>query len=69
MIEAKILFLMFVWPVGQAEDRPRWTTEAFVTIESCEEAAMIWKDKSVAEYGSETRVEYYCFHADDRMSK
>ncbi|MEH6702424.1 hypothetical protein [Parasphingorhabdus sp.] len=69
IIEAKILLLMLVWPAGQAEEKPLWMNDVYATVEGCEEGA--WERKAMidTEYGSDARVVYYCFDADDRMDK
>ncbi|WP_417593814.1 hypothetical protein [Parasphingorhabdus sp.] len=69
VIEAKILLLMFVWPAGQADNTPLWTNDVYSTFESCEEAASERKAMVETEYGSDARIVYYCFDADDRMDK
>ncbi len=69
IIEAKILLLMFVWPAGQAEDKPLWTNDVYATVESCEEDASERKAMVEVEYGPDARVVYYCFDVDDRMDK
>ena len=69
IIEAKILLLMFVWPAGQTDARPLWTNDVYSTFESWEESASERKTMVEREYGSDARIVYYCFDADDRMDK
>ncbi len=69
MIDAKIFLLIFVWPEGQSEDNPRWMSDAYLTVESCEESALRLKTTIATEYGSDARLEHFCFHADDRLNK
>jgi len=69
VIEAKIFFLMFVWPPGQADEKPLWLNEFYESIENCEENAVKLKAKFVMEYGSDARIKYQCFFADDRLVK
>ncbi|ASK88010.1 hypothetical protein [Sphingorhabdus sp. SMR4y] len=67
MIEAKIVLLMFIWPAGQTDDRPLWISDAYLTVESCEEDAAIRKARVIAKYGADSRTEYFCIHRDDRL--
>ncbi|WP_373490140.1 hypothetical protein [Parasphingorhabdus sp.] len=69
MIEAKIFLFLFVWPAGQAEDKPLWSSDAYLTIESCEESAVKLKAEIAAEYATYVRTEHHCVHADDRVGK
>jgi len=69
MIEAKIVLMMFIWPAGQAEEKPLWTSDAYLTVESCEEDAVMRKAKIIAEYGTDSRTEHHCIHLDDRLCK
>ena len=69
MIEAKIFLLIFVWPVGQVEDRALWTSDAFLTFASCEEGAGELIAKLALEYGSDSRIEHHCVHATDRIDQ
>lgn len=69
MIEAKIALLIFIWPAGQADDKPLWTSDAYLSVESCEEDAVVLKAKIAGKYGSGVRMEHRCFHLDDRLDK
>ncbi|ATW05138.1 hypothetical protein [Sphingorhabdus sp. YGSMI21] len=67
MIEAKIILMIFIWPAGQGADTPRWTSDAYLTVESCEEDAVVLKTRITAKYGPATRMEHHCMHLDDRV--
>ncbi|MEH6789477.1 hypothetical protein [Parasphingorhabdus sp.] len=68
MIEAKIFLLMLVWPTGQSDARPLWATDAYLTVEDCEQAAVQRKAQAVMAHGAAARASHYCVHADDRMN-
>ncbi|MEH6662532.1 MAG: hypothetical protein V7679_12855 [Parasphingorhabdus sp.] len=67
MIEAKIVLMMSIWPAGQMDDKPLWTNEIYLTVESCEKDAMVLKAKIAAKYGAATRTEHQCISVDDRV--
>lgn len=67
MIEAKIILLMLIWPAGQTDASPLWISNAYLAVESCEEDAVMRKAEIMAEYGGDSRTEYYCVHRDDRL--
>jgi len=67
VIEAKIVLMMFIWPAGQMDDKPLWANEIYLTVESCEEDAVVLKAKIAAKYGLATRMEHHCIHLDDRI--
>ena len=69
VIEAKILLLMLVWPAGQAENAPLWMNDVYSTFENCEDGASEREAMVKMKYGSDARMVYYCFDADDRMDK
>jgi hypothetical protein len=69
LIEAKIVLLMFIWTTGQGDDKPLWTSDAHLTVESCEENAVMLKAKIIAEHGTDSRMEHHCVHLDDRFGK
>lgn len=66
MIEAKFLLFLFFWTDSAAiEAQPKWTSDAFITFESCEAEAAALSEVLRDAHGDDIRIEYQCVHRDN----
>ena len=63
----KFVLMMFIWPAGQAEDKPLWTNSAYLTAAECEAGAEEIEDTTEEDYGADVRIAHYCISIDDRL--
>jgi len=69
IFETKILLLMFIWPVGQADNDPLWTAGQYLTVEECETKAQELKALMLNDHGSDSRITYQCFSNENLIIK
>jgi len=69
MEQLKIILFLLVWPEGQPQNDPLWTTEPFLTIVECETRSAEMVATAKSKYGAETRTQSQCFSIDNRMKE
>ena len=66
MIEAKFLLFLFFWTDPAAtETQPKWTSDAFISFESCEAEAAVLREMLRDKHGENVRIEYQCVHREN----
>jgi len=69
VFETKIFLLLFIWPIGQADNDPLWTIGQYMTVEECQSQVLELKSKMLTEHGSDARIEHQCFSAENLILK
>ena len=69
MEQLKIILFLLVWPEGQPQNDPLWTTEPFLTIVECETRALELIAAAKTKYGTGARTQSQCFSIDNRMKE
>ncbi|WP_164114367.1 hypothetical protein [Sphingorhabdus sp. Alg239-R122] len=65
----KIFLILTFWPAGTPEEAPKWTSDAFLTVEACQAAAAEQTRIVREKYGAGTKVAFQCLSLDDRVAE
>lgn len=69
MIEMKIFLMLLIWPEGQDQSNPLWSTVPFVTVAECQESAAKAIEEASKIYGDNVQTEFHCLSRDSRIKE
>ncbi len=69
MVELKIFLLLLIWPEGQDQSDPLWTSEPFETVAKCQEYAAIAVADAIEKHGANVKTQFHCLNKDSRITE
>ncbi|WP_422344039.1 hypothetical protein [Parasphingorhabdus sp.] len=69
MVELKIFLLLLIWPDGQDQGNPLWTSEAFETVAECQEYAATAIEEAIERHGADVQTQFHCLNKDSRIAE
>ncbi len=69
MIETTIFLMLLIWPEGQDQSNPLWSTVPFMTVTECQDHAAKAIEEASKTYGDNVQTEYHCLSRDSRIKE
>lgn len=69
MIETTIFLMLLIWPEGQDQSNPLWSTAPFMTVAECQEYAANAIEEASKIYGDNVQTEFHCLSRDSHIKE
>lgn len=69
MVEMKIFLMLLIWPDGQDQSNPLWSTVPFATVAECQEYGAKAIEEASKTYGDNVQTKFHCLSRDNRIKE